>query len=120
MDRIMKEVTEIQLHPRNFKREAGFKLSQTWKSIINTLHKLTKHNTADNQGQPMNNQTGSRSAQCHNTHQSDHQSPGSLMLCSAPQPETDINTGLQDTRPPVATQHPEDGDTVSSQNIGEF
>jgi hypothetical protein len=45
MAHIVKQAIKIQLHPRNFKREAGFKLSRTWKPIINMLHKLTQHNT---------------------------------------------------------------------------
>jgi hypothetical protein len=34
MDQILKEAIEIQLHAKNFNREAGFILSQTWQLII--------------------------------------------------------------------------------------
>jgi hypothetical protein len=33
VDQIVKEATEMRLHPRNFYREAGFVLSQTWQPI---------------------------------------------------------------------------------------
>jgi hypothetical protein len=81
-DRIVKEVIEIQLHPSNFNREAGFIFSRTWKPVTNTLYKLTQHRR---QPRPA------------------HEQPDWLTLHSAPQPEPDINTGLQGTQPPIAT-----------------
>jgi hypothetical protein len=67
------------------------------------MFQLTQHNTADKQGQPMNNRIGSRSNQRREANQLHNQSPDWLALRSAPEPESDINTRLQDTRPPVAT-----------------
>jgi hypothetical protein len=42
MDCIVREAIEIQLHPYNIKREGGFCLSNSWKSLIGSL-KLSGH-----------------------------------------------------------------------------
>jgi hypothetical protein len=34
MDRIVREATEIELHPYNINREGGFCLSKSWKPLI--------------------------------------------------------------------------------------
>jgi hypothetical protein len=43
MDRIVREVIEIELHPYNINREGGFCLSKSWKPLIGSL-KLSGHN----------------------------------------------------------------------------
>jgi hypothetical protein len=42
MDRIVREATEIELHPYNINREGGFCLSKSWKPLIGSL-KLSGH-----------------------------------------------------------------------------
>jgi hypothetical protein len=42
MDRIVREVIEIELHPYNINREGGFCLSKSWKPLIGSL-KLSGH-----------------------------------------------------------------------------
>jgi hypothetical protein len=42
MDRIVREATEIELHPYNINREGGFCLSKPWKPLIGSL-KLSGH-----------------------------------------------------------------------------
>jgi hypothetical protein len=42
MDRIVREATEIELHPYNINREGGFCLSKSWKTLISSL-KLSGH-----------------------------------------------------------------------------
>jgi hypothetical protein len=37
MDHIIKEATEIELHPKNIKREDGFCLSKSWTPLICSL-----------------------------------------------------------------------------------
>jgi hypothetical protein len=37
MDRIVSEATEIELHPYSINREGGFRLSKSWKPLIDTL-----------------------------------------------------------------------------------
>jgi len=37
MDSIVKEVTEIQLHPNNYKKDGGFTVSQTWYPVTDML-----------------------------------------------------------------------------------
>jgi hypothetical protein len=37
MDQLVKEAIEIQLHPNNFNREEGFKLSHEWNPAIKIL-----------------------------------------------------------------------------------
>jgi hypothetical protein len=41
MDHLMKEATEIQLHPNNFNRDEGFSLSHTWCPVINMLKRYS-------------------------------------------------------------------------------
>jgi hypothetical protein len=42
MDRIVREVIEIELHPYNINREGGFCVSKSWKPVIGSL-KLSGH-----------------------------------------------------------------------------
>jgi hypothetical protein len=42
MDRIVREATEIELHPYNINREGGFCFSKSWKPLIGSL-KLSGH-----------------------------------------------------------------------------
>jgi hypothetical protein len=42
MDRLVKEATEIWLHPNNINRDNGLMLSQVWFTVINLLHKMNK------------------------------------------------------------------------------
>jgi hypothetical protein len=42
MDRIVREATEIELHPYNINREGGFCLSISWKPFVGSL-KLSGH-----------------------------------------------------------------------------
>jgi hypothetical protein len=37
MDHMIKEAIEIRLHPRNFNRDRGFTLSETWYLVTNVL-----------------------------------------------------------------------------------
>jgi hypothetical protein len=37
MDRVIREATEIKLHPNNLNREDGFSLSRAWKPLIHDL-----------------------------------------------------------------------------------
>jgi hypothetical protein len=37
MDRLIREVTELDYHPNNINREGGLLLSKTWKPIIQQL-----------------------------------------------------------------------------------
>jgi hypothetical protein len=37
MDRLIKEATEIKLHPNNMNRKDGLVLSQSWKPLIHSL-----------------------------------------------------------------------------------
>jgi hypothetical protein len=50
MDRIIREATEIKLHPDNMNREDGFSLSQAWKPLIRDpkewRQSLTKESTS--------------------------------------------------------------------------
>jgi hypothetical protein len=37
MDRIVREAIEIEIHPYNINREAGFCLNKSWKPVIGSL-----------------------------------------------------------------------------------
>jgi hypothetical protein len=43
MDRIVREATEIELHPNDVNREVGFCLSKSWKPLICSLKKPPEH-----------------------------------------------------------------------------
>jgi hypothetical protein len=50
MDRLIKEETEIRLHPNNINREQGFKFSQAWNPAIKILQTNTRRDRCrDNQ-----------------------------------------------------------------------
>jgi hypothetical protein len=46
MDRLIIEVTELDLHPNNINREDGLLLSKTWKPVIQQLRRNRTHNQA--------------------------------------------------------------------------
>jgi hypothetical protein len=50
MDRIIREVIDIELHPNNMNREVGFCLSKSWKPLICSLKKNLRNMTPDPQG----------------------------------------------------------------------
>jgi hypothetical protein len=43
MDRLVKEATEIKLHPDNINREEGFKLSKAWNPSSSILRHSKTH-----------------------------------------------------------------------------
>jgi hypothetical protein len=51
MDWIAKEATEIQLHAKNFKTEAGFILSHTWQLVMISLPKCSSQPGIDSPAQ---------------------------------------------------------------------
>jgi hypothetical protein len=42
MDRIIREATEIKLHPNNVNKEDGFSLNKSWKPLLQTLQEWKK------------------------------------------------------------------------------
>jgi hypothetical protein len=42
VEHIIREATEIQLHPDNVNREEGFSLSKSWKPLLQTLKEQMK------------------------------------------------------------------------------
>jgi hypothetical protein len=53
---MIKEATEIRLHPRKFNRDRGFTLSQSWYPVINML-KQYRDPTIQRQAQTKHNLT---------------------------------------------------------------
>jgi hypothetical protein len=43
MDRIVREVIEIELHPYNINKEGSFSLSKSWKPLIGSLKQFSGH-----------------------------------------------------------------------------
>jgi hypothetical protein len=47
MERLIREATEIELHPHNFNREEGLHLSRAWKPLLRKIKE--KRRTSDSQ-----------------------------------------------------------------------
>jgi hypothetical protein len=99
----LRKATEIQLHPRNFNREAGFTLSWTWQPIINMLKHSAQLSVEKHRSRSLISWL--------------HPLTGWLVLHPKSWLDRGIYTRQQGTKSSVAT--PEDGDRVSLWN-GEF
>jgi hypothetical protein len=52
MDRVIREATEIELHPNNMNKEDGLRLSRSWKSLIHTLEGRRERPIHQSQSRP--------------------------------------------------------------------